>query len=289
MNHSKRVDDQLRGRSGRQGEFGSSIFFLSLEDRPFVRRAGSSLAIPPRVASDHRHTGPGKAADGDRRLGRIQALSERDDETARDASREFSRITERLSLAYYETRRSVTDSRTFHDRCVEYMRDRARRLVVAHFPPPFVVDYPGQFDAMADELRLDYGVDCRNAWGLGANGLKSEIERLMVTRLDRARAALADDARFEAIEKFLFLQTSDELWSDHLTLLHEQLLSIRLCSYSIRSAVVEYVVRSIESEQRLREQVIDTFLPQLFLTVEAAETPGATGPIAVLQLKTILA
>ena len=142
---------------------------------------------------------------------------------------------------------------------------------------------------MADELRLDYGVDCRNAWGLGADGLKSEIERLMVTRLDRARAALADDARFEAIEKFLFLQTSDELWSDHLTLLHEQLLSIRLCSYSIRSAVVEYVVRSIESEQRLREQVIDTFLPQLFLTVEAAETPGATGPIAVLQLKTILA
>ena len=289
MNESRRVDDQLRGRGGRQGEFGSSRFALSLEDRALVRRAGSSLAVPRALAMDANADGPPARVGAERSLDRIQSLSERDDETARDASREFSRVTERLSFAYYEARRAVMDSAEFHSQCVRFMEDRALRLVDKHFPPPIVADYPAQFDAMAEELVLDYGIDCSDAYGMGVDALKTEIEGLMVGRLYQAWAAAVDHVRFEATARLLFLQTSDDLWADHLTLLHEQLLSVRLCAYSEKSAVVDHVFRSIEAEKLLRDQVVDAFLPRLLATLEAEELYEQTKSTASPQLEAILA
>ena len=267
MNDSSRIDRQLRGRGGRQGGFGSSRLILSREDKGLALQ---SLAAGSReLSSDSSGRAFKESRATQRRLDRIQSRMELEDETGRAAMADYHRVLEEQTLAHYRARLEIIHSGSFHVACVEFMKQRAHRLVTGYFPPASSWDYANRFDEMAEEVWLDYGVDCRPLWGLGIDGMAAELAGLMANRLEQARAATGEH-RYDVIEKVSFLQTADELWRDHLAYLDELMIGTMLCSPGHRTAVAEYHFHCIDAYRRYEREVVDRFLPRL-LRVDTAE------------------
>lgn len=282
MNESSRIDSQLVGRGGRQGAFGSSRFMLSLEDRALGFRADTRSAVARETKSDPSGLQASEGTGTVRRLKKAQSMTEVEDEQGRALAGEYHQIIELQTRSYYRARREVMDSHTFHIDCVGFMRDTARRLVDRHIQASNIGHYAGLFDKMAEELWLDYRLDCEGLWGLGIEALKEELERLMVARLEEARARHSG-REFDTIEKLLFLQTGDELWVDHLSHLQDLMLGTRLCAQSHRSATADFLFHSVETYRRFREGVIDTFLPRLVNFTPPDDGIGQAAAVSVAE------
>jgi preprotein translocase subunit SecA len=85
---------------------------------------------------------------------------------------------------------------------------------------------------------------------------------MLVARLEHKRSQFRE-GEFSDLEKFLFLQVSDELWKDHIAGLQDALPSTQMSAQSRGGALVEYMRRGFEAYGHFREGVIDTFLPRL--------------------------
>ena len=261
-NQAARVDRQLMGRSGRQGAFGASRFILSLED-PFLRFRGdngSGMSSRPQTDECGRtfYAGPRL----ERHLTRVQGQLESDEQESRDLSRQYWRVLDTQSAAYYQGRREVVEAVSFDVDCLGFVAGWAERLVARHLPKSQLYDYTPQFDWMAEELWLDLGLDCDRLYGDGVDTLAVEIGRLAAARLEDARAR-AGAVRFTRLEKLLFLHTADEMWRGHIDELEESVLSVSLGHLSLKRAVAEFGLRSFEAYELFRTKVIDAFLSKL--------------------------
>lgn len=288
MNESSRIDAQLRGRSARQGEQGSFRPILSLEDRSLAFTVDGGTATK-REATRDLHGGvylQGRRTA--RLLAAAQALGEQDDEVSRGVIWDYNRVIEQQTLSYYRDRSQIMESDSFHPTCLRFVRDRARRMVDMYLPPHQVHRYASRFEAMAEELWTDYGVDAWLTWGLGTEALKQELERLMTARLDDAMVD-APDTDFERVEKLLFLQTADELWVQHLSDLHGIMTGTALCTHGHEAAVAEFVMRCVEARRELVQDVVDAFLPRLLaFTAETDARPESADVILVENVHEIL-
>ena len=158
MNDAARVDRQLRGRSGRQGQHGSSRFVLSLEDRPFL-------------TSSRRLSNP-DAEDPQSLVEQVQSSIERDAEALRIVSYDLARIIERQTLNYYKARDDILDDESFDETCRDLAIDVVGRLAERLFPAAEMGDYSTRFDDLAESVRLDFGIDIEGLHGLGAESLR---------------------------------------------------------------------------------------------------------------------
>ena len=282
MNESSRIDSQLRGRGGRQGEHSSSRSILSMEDRALLFTADTRSAASRELRSDAAGRAYLQGTRTDRLLGEVQAFGEMDDELSREVLWDFSQVIERQTLSFYRDRREVMESDFFHVACLRFMREKARRLVDRYLPPAMVHRYASQFEAMAEELWLDYGVDSRHTWGLGIDALKDELERLMTARLEDVMVR-SGAPELDEIEKHLYLQTSDELWVTHLSRLYDLMNSTALCTHGHKAAVAEYVFGSLEARREFEEEVIDTFLPRLLAYAASEDSAPHTAEVSVVR------
>ena len=275
-NEAARVDRQLKGRSGRQGDFGGSRFILSLED-PFLQFRGdngSSTSDRPQIDEGGRTFYEGPRLE--RHLARVQGQSESDEEDSRDLSRQYWRVLEAQATAYYRGRREVVEAVSFHDDCRGFVAGWAERFVARYLPESRLYDYAQQFERMAEELRLDLGLDCDGLYGAGLDTLSVGVGRLVAAGLEDARARVGD-IRFTRLEKLLFLHTADEMWRGHLDDLEESVLSVSLGHFSLKAALAEFGHKSFEAYELFRTRAVDAFLPRLLMfqletvTEDAAE------------------
>ena len=282
MNESSRVDLQLRGRGGRQGEFGSSRFIMSLEDRPLVFRADTGAAMWRGMKRDPSGRAYFEGAGAHRLIDEVQSNAETEDELSRGATWDYNQVLERQVLSFYRARMDAIESDSFHTTCRGLISKQGRRIVDRYLPTAMIHHYNSQFNKISDELWLDYRVDCRPLWGLGVDALKKELAHLMTDRLEQVRAR-SDAPEFDRIERLLFVQTGDELWPSHLSCLQDLMLTTRLCAHGHREAVAEYVFRSIEAYRRFEEQVIDTFLPRLLAFTAPSTRQPAAQEVSVVE------
>ena len=289
MNESRRVDDQLRGRTGRQGEFGSTRFFLSLEDEALASSAG--MRRP--VYAEGRHDSAGRLHyEGRgvvRRLEHVQALMEQEDETARALALDYTRVLEHMTLSYYGARRSVPDGAGLDAALVESVHETARRLVADYLPPQAMSEYPSRFDLLAEHVRLDYGVDCGPLFGLGVERLGEELGRRMALAFRAHLGAFDAGVRSDVLTKTV-MQTADELWAGYLSQAHEAMLNAQLCAWGHTSAVADFMLRSAEAYRRFESEALSAFLPRfLRMRPSGEEDVRESGPQAVEELEKILA
>ena len=256
MNEAARVDRQLRGRSGRQGQHGSSRFVLSLEDRPFV-------------TSNRRLERP-EAGNAQRLVEQVQTAIEEDAEVFRIVSYDLARIIERQTLNYYRARNAVLDDESFGETCRETARDVASRLVDRLLPSGEIGDYSSRFDDLVETVRLDFGIDIDDLHGLGAESLHEKISESVITRFGDVETVLGT-RRYTQLAKTLALQVSDGLWSEHLDLVQDLIVNAQLSMTGHNSAVAELVFRAEDAYRKFMEQASETFVSRL-ATFEADET-----------------
>ena len=266
---SRRIDNQLRGRSGRQGDPGASRFYLSLED-PLMRIfAGDRVkAIMERL----------KMPDGEAIEARIVSRSiegaqrkvEARNFDMRKQLLEYDDVANDQRKVIYAQRNEILESQDIGEQ-ITHLRRGALTDVVRGFVPAESVeeqwDLPGLEAALRDEWQLS--VDLA-AWVGQAEAVSDEdlVERV-VQAGDAAyevKVALAGRAQFAPFERSVLLQTLDQHWRDHLSALDYLRQGIHLRGYAQKNPKQEYKREAFELFSKLLDTVRDQ-TSRLLLTV----------------------
>ena len=281
IHDSARITLQLNGRSGRQGQFGLTQTFLSLEDRLVNLDADAILRLTACRLADAAGRAYYSGPEVTRRIKRLQDAADREGEVQRALIQDYAAEMDRQTHLYYQRRRQLMDRASglgsVAAMCREITERVASRLAAAYLGPETDGDYVRRFEAMAEEAHLDYGVDPSLLYGLDLALLPNELARLLTERLDQ-RASLLSLSKgragvFPELARLLYLQVCGDLWPSQIAILRDSIASQLLGSHSHKSAVAQYIRRSAESWSGFWDQVDTEFLSRLStLPLDAHET-----------------
>lgn len=286
MNSSARVDRQLVGRSGRQGEFGSSVFLLSQEDNAMIL-AGEHVALKTSErTSDHAgrlfYSGP----ELQESLTEIQERIEENASESRAMLRDYMSVIDAQSVAHARMVEEAGQSEAIREKLNDWLTLWANRLVERHFPGPTVESYDARFGQLIDELQIDCNVDANSLYGLGPLVLATEIVNLTETRIKDLESQWRS-VSFSKLAAWLYVHAAQEAWLDHRNYLDDMIRSISLVG-GHRASVVEYTLRAHESYQQMAQGVADVFLTRL-LSFESEALPEDNKPKSTEHHKDIAA
>ena len=172
---SRRTELQLHGRSGRQGEFGLTQTFLSLEDGSLSLHADAILKLSDCQQTDDAgrafFTGPKVS----RVVERLQAQADSEEEAVRGLLHDYAAEFDRQTHLYYRRSNEFAEAKAVHDLCLKAADRIASRLSAAHVGTEADEDYRHKFRGMAEEARLDYGVDSSALFGCDLSQLPHRV------------------------------------------------------------------------------------------------------------------
>ncbi|MEK7245070.1 MAG: preprotein translocase subunit SecA, partial [Pseudomonadota bacterium] len=280
---SRRVDNQLRGRSGRQGDPGASKFFLSLQDdlmRIFgsERIDGMLRTLGLKEGEAIVHPWVNKALEKAQ-----QKVEARNFEIRKNLLR-FDDVMNDQRKVVYEQRRELMSV----DDVSEDLRDMRRQVsddMVGRFIPEGA--YPEQWEtsALHEEVLRVFGLDLPIAdWAKEEGIADAEIRERIAATADRRMAekvANFGPELIRSVEKSLLLQVLDQVWKEHLLTLDHLRQGIGLRAYGQRDPLNEYKPEAFalfeKMLDRLRERVT-TILAHVELRME---DPGQLAPPAL--------
>jgi preprotein translocase subunit SecA len=258
---SRRIDNQLRGRSGRQGDPGASKFFLSLED-DLMRIFGSDrmegmlrkLGLEEGEAIVHPWI--------NKALEKAQQKVEARNFDIRKNLLKFDDVMNDQRKVVYEQRRELMDAKDVQETVADMRHEIIENKVTAHMPPRAM---PEEWDAkgLHDELGRLLGLDLPIIDWAEEEGIANEeiLERVIKASDEKmaGKAAEYSPEVLRMVEKSLLLQILDSMWKEHLLHLEQLRQSIGLRSYAQRDPLNEYKSESFEMFQTmlsdLRERV----------------------------------
>ena len=239
---SRRIDNQLRGRSGRQGDPGRSSFFLSLED-DLMRIFGSekldkmlsTLGMKEGEAIVHPWV--------NKSLERAQAKVEGRNFDIRKQLLKFDDVMNDQRKVIFDQRREVMGADDIAEVTADMRHQVIEDLVDTYMPPKSYADQ-WEVDDMLTAVRETLGIDPPLADWASEDGVDQEVIR---ERLDEtadqymaAKAAQFGPEQMRSIEKQVLLQTIDAKWRDHLLTLEHLRSVVGFRGYAQRDPLNEY-------------------------------------------------
>jgi len=240
---SRRIDNQLRGRAGRQGDAGSSRFYLSLEDslmRIFasdrVKNFMKALGMQSGEAIEHRMV--------TNAIEKAQRKVEGRNFDIRKQLLEFDDVNNEQRKVIYHMRNTLLAADNIGETIADFRQDVLNATVSAHIPPQSL---PEQWDVAGLEaaLKSDFGVDLPvQQWLDEDDHLYEETlrEKLMAELLaaynEKEEQASAEALR--TFEKQIVLRVLDDLWKDHLSTMDHLRHGIHLRGYAQKNPKQEY-------------------------------------------------
>ena len=239
---SRRIDNQLRGRSGRQGDPGRSVFFLSLDDdlmRIFgserLEKVLSGLGMKEGEAIIHPWV--------NKSLERAQAKVEGRNFDIRKQLLKFDDVMNDQRKVIFDQRREVMGADDIAEVTSDMRHQVIEDLVDTYMPPKSYADQ-WEVDEMLTAVRDTLGIDPPLADWAAEDGVDQEVIR---ERLEEAtdhymasKAAQFGPEQMRAIEKQVLLQTIDTKWRDHLLTLEHLRSVVGFRGYAQRDPLNEY-------------------------------------------------
>jgi preprotein translocase subunit SecA len=263
---SRRIDNQLRGRSGRQGDPGLSRFYLSLDD-DLLRIFGPQTAFA-RLMNKNLEDGEAIVSPWiSKAIETAQKKVEARNYDIRKQVVEFDDVMNDQRKVIYEQRAEIMDSEDISDVIIDMRADTVASLVAVHCPPG---TYPEQWDVEGLKESVDAVLGLQppvEDW-LQEEAVEPEViaERLqqMADEVMDAKIARADKSRWVEIEKSLLLQTLDHFWKEHLHTLDALRQVIHLRSFAQKKPIDEYKQEAFLLFERLlvsiREEITRTLM-----------------------------
>ena len=250
---SRRIDNQLRGRSGRQGDPGKTCFFLSLEDdlmRIFgserLDKVLSTLGMEEGEAIIHPWV--------NKSLERAQSKVEARNFDIRKQLLKFDDVMNDQRIAIFEQRLDIMRAEDQTEIIDDMRNDVIDDLINVHIPPksyPDQWDLDGLKDAVKEGINLDLPIDdWANEEGVDDELLTERIE-------DAANSMMADKTKafgkeaMQQVEKQLLLQTIDTKWREHLITLEHLRSVVGFRGYAQRDPLNEYKNEAFQLFERL--------------------------------------
>jgi len=263
---SRRIDNQLRGRSGRQGDPGSSRFYLALED-DLLRIFGGErisgimekLGMPDGEPIEHNMIS--------RAIENAQARVEGHNFEIRKQLLEYDDVMNQQREVIYRQRREALDGKSLKPSILEMIRDKAEEIAdtfAAEKNSPEGWDLKGIRDAVFKQFnfRLN-GFNSDGVDELDRNGLADLIfENANKVYIQRESAVGPED--FRRLERVVMLQTVDNLWKDHLLSMDHLKEGIGLRGYAQQNPLIVYKKEGFEMFNDMISRVKEETLGILF-------------------------
>ena len=273
---SRRIDNQLRGRSGRQGDPGASKFFLSLQD-DLMRIFGSERmdSILTRLGLEKgeaiTHPWVNKA------LEKAQSKVEARNFEIRKNILKYDNVLNDQRKVIFEQRKEIMSADDVSDQIAEFRLEVVDELVERHIPPKA---YAEQWDAagLRDEIEKIFGIDLpivdwTHEEGIADEEVRERINKVVETRAAE-RAANFGPEIMRYAEKAILLQTLDHNWREHIVNLDHLRQYVGLRGYGQRDPLNEYKSEAFELfEALLSKMRIDVITQLMHITINVEQPP----------------
>ncbi|MEM1173192.1 MAG: preprotein translocase subunit SecA [Pseudomonadota bacterium] len=256
---SRRIDNQLRGRSGRQGDPGSSRFYLSMEDT-LMRIFGD----PERTKSLLARAGmrEGEAIESkllSKQIERAQRKVEAHNFDTRKNLLEYDDVANDQRRVVYHQRTELMDADEIQD-SVAAIRDEVIEEAVALHVPPGSLEEQWDTDGLSQALESDYGLHLDISAMVKADSTLN-AEGITELCIDAARKAYEEKEEqvgselMRSVEKQIMLRQLDHHWKEHLAAMDHLRQGIGLRSYAQKNPKQEYKREAFEMFGTMLEQV----------------------------------
>ena len=282
---SRRIDNQLRGRTGRQGDPGRSKFFLSCEDDLLRIFAGERLDAIMRTfgvqdgeAITHKWLNNAIAT--------AQKRVEQRNYEIRKNLLKYDDVVNDQRKAVFEQRAEFMGETDLSEVVSEMRRDTVSDLVRRHLPPKA---YAEQWDVegLAEQTRSILGLDAPVAeWAAEEGIANEEIEERILEAAEarvQAREAAVSAEQMRLIEKSFLLQTIDMQWREHLTHLDHLRNVIGLRGYGQRDPLNEYKTEAFSLFEKLLVDLRHN-VTRWHMTVEFQYAEPEPAPVAFQEI-----
>jgi preprotein translocase subunit SecA len=280
---SRRVDNQLRGRSGRQGDPGSSRFYLSLDD-PLMRIfAGDRV----RAIMDRLKMPEGEAIEAGmvtRAIESAQRKVEARNFDIRKQLLEYDDVSNEQRKILYQQRNAILDSQEVAEQVADLRTGSVADLVHTYVPEQSMEeqwDVPALERALREELQADIEL---KAWIEADQTVTDEqvLERVLgeVNARYQAKVELVGAPNFAGFERMVLLQALDQHWREHLAALDYLRQGIHLRGYAQKQPKQEYKREAFELFGQMldavKNEVTRTLMTVQVQTQEQAQSAAET-------------
>ena len=273
---SRRIDNQLRGRAGRQGDPGSSVFYVSMEDELIRRFGGDQMKKIVTMFKMDEDT-PYQFKMLSHRIEASQKRIEGFNFSARSNVLRYDDVLNAQRTIVYDERNRVLDGANVHEEVIDMIRELTEDVVYDHISD----------DSMYDEWNLEELNNALNAKvfvpdynlvtpevveGLAAEEAAEKISANAIAYYQKKCDELtALNINFEAIERAIMLKVVDTLWMDHLDYMNMLRNEIGLRAYGNHDPVIAYKEEGYELFDKMittiREEVA-TFLMHVRIDIQ---------------------
>lgn len=263
---SRRIDNQLRGRAGRQGDPGSSKFYISLEDdlmRIFggerLKKTMERLGMKPGESIEH--------SMATRSIEKAQERLEKHNFDIRKHLLEYDDVLNQQRMVIYQYRREILDGADHSKELVRSMIADVVEQTFAIYAPREHCDAEG-WDNIAHSFEKLVGIERaifdRNGFAAGASStLQARLIEFLTYEYEQFRGAIEQTVVDEA-EKWILLETVDHAWKMHLANIDHIKEGIGLRGYGQKNPLIEYKKESFFEFERMIQRITWDIVHRVF-------------------------
>ncbi len=282
---SRRIDNQLRGRSGRQGDPGESRFFLSAEDDLVRLFAGDRIyKILDRLGGvdEEGNEEPIEAGMLSKQIEKAQKKVEEQNFLIRKRVLEYDDVMNEQRRVIYAYRDEVLEGQSIGEEARREVINVIERTIDQYTPGDFMEDWDldGLFTALGQFFPLDLGADDLKPDSVDRSSLTERISEMAIERYNAREQALGEEL-MGALERFLLLQIIDERWREHLFDMDYLREGIHLRGFAQIDPLVAYKNEAFTLFGDLMNSVWTDYARMIFnvqVNVEGENGGGAAAP-----------
>jgi preprotein translocase subunit SecA len=282
---SRRIDNQLRGRSGRQGDPGESRFYLSAEDDLVRLFAGDRIyRILDRLGpvDEEGREQPIEAKMLSRTIENAQKKVEQQNFLIRKRVLEYDDVLNKQREVIYRYRREILEGRDMSEPAKEEMHGVFERIVAEYTPGEFIEDWDveGLFSQVQQIFAPSFGSDDVQAEALDRSELAGRLHEDALHVYERHEQELGEEL-MRNVERFVLLQIIDSRWREHLLDMDYLREGIHLRGFAQKDPLIEYKNEGFKLFEDLMNSIWEDFARYIFhveLEIEPAEAEMAFAP-----------
>lgn len=282
---SRRIDNQLRGRAGRQGDPGSSCFYLSMEDQLLRIFGGDRM----RAIADKLRLEEGKAIESKMLTRMIESAQRKVEGRNYDIRKqllEFDDVQNDQRHEIYGLRNQILESEDISE-LVKNLREGLFTDLFRAYVPAETVEEQWDLDGLQTKLAGEFGIVIDFKQLLDSNDQFTDDD-LLEALLKQAEAQYVEKEQMVGHEAFtgfarsILLQILDQLWRQHISALEALRQGIYLRGYAQKQPKQEYKREAFNMFEQLLDQIRETLvrvLMQVQINVKPAEEPAQQQPV----------
>ena len=269
---SRRIDNQLRGRAGRQGDPGSSRFFLSLQDdllRIFGGQRMQNLMLRLGMEEDV----PIESKLITRRIAKAQEAVEVQNFEARKHLLEYDDVNNKQRQAVYGMRRQLLEGVDQKEHILDMMQGIVEQFVDMRCPEDKHPDY-WDLAALRNDVLSTFGakVDLADLGSMTKGEISDAIADKLKQKYEEKEALVGADTMRHA-ERIVMLNVIDNQWKDHLLSMDELKQGIGNRAYGQKDPLVEYKKESFELFSAMMDRIEDETVRYLYFLQVTQNAP----------------